>query len=164
MSFFNKTCALLDKAGCVLCIISIGIMSAVTAANIFTRNVLNFSIVWAVEVARYLFVWATIIGGALVLNRNGLAATTIFVDRMPLRLQNALKLIVELIIIFFSAYCFVYGIKMCLSVKGQMMAGIPISKTWAYLALPVGFFLCIMFSLRKLFLYVKSFIGKGEIA
>ena len=41
----------------MLCVIALALMSAVIVAQVFCRYVLNSSLSWSEELARYLFIW-----------------------------------------------------------------------------------------------------------
>ena len=46
----------------MLCVIALALMSAVIVAQVFCRYVLNSSLSWSEELARYLFIWMIYIG------------------------------------------------------------------------------------------------------
>lgn len=150
MYYFGRACAVLDSISCKICVITTAVMVVITAVNIFTRAIFGFSIAWSSELARYMFVWSTLLGGAIVVNRSQLARTSIFVDKLPVRGQKVLNAVVELIVLVFSGYSVIYGYFMCLSVKEQASAALHISMLYVYLSVPVCFALIIVYTIYKL--------------
>ena len=58
-------------------------LTAVTFAQVVTRYVLNDPLIWSEELARYLFVWVSMIGAALAVRNGGHFGLDLLLRRMP---------------------------------------------------------------------------------
>lgn len=68
-------------------------------ANVFGRFVLNQSLPATSELARFLFIWVIFLGAALAHLHREHIAVTLFVERMPRRVQRWFVVLQELIIL-----------------------------------------------------------------
>ena len=136
------------------------IMVVVTAINVFTRYLFNYSIIWSNELARYMFVWITFLGGSVVLKRSELARMTALLGKMPRCLQKVVIAVIEILVIFFSIYAAKYGWIQAVNVKAQLSPAMHVSMFWVYISVPVGFVIMIIHSFNRLLMS----LSKGGIS
>ena len=108
------------------------------SAAVFFRYALNNSLVWAEEIARYLFIWITFLGAGLGVGKNvhvGVDAVTI---KLSVNLQWRVKLFVNIGVIAFLGVLIIYGAKFTIfgMAAKSMVSEIPMG--YVYLAAPVG--------------------------
>lgn len=72
--------------------------------QVFARYVLLRPTVWSEELARYLMVWTTMLGSALVVRRGGHVAVTVFVELLPARVQHAIGFFRDALTILMAGY------------------------------------------------------------
>ena len=112
-------------------------ITAVTFAQVFTRYVTASPLVWSEELARYLFVWITLIGAAAAVRTNGHFGLDILRRYAP-PLRVALGLMTMIVLVSFLALLLWTGIAETRQAAGQISAALQVRLNWAYLALPVG--------------------------
>jgi len=105
---------------------------------VFFRYVLNDSIVWAEELARYLFVWLTFVGGGLGVGRNIHVGVDSIVEMMAAKPKLIVLICVEIAIVVFVVALVYVGAQFTIFGMRQnaLLLGIPMG--YVYLAVPVG--------------------------
>jgi len=139
------------------------VMTVIVIVQVFCRYVLGFSIFWSEELARYLLVWITFLGGSVAFKRAELASINLIVDRLPARLSSVVSIISQVIVLIFLLVATQYGFKQAFapSVLTQVSPAMRLPMKYAYLAVPVGFGIMILHCLDKLLNDVRLVI-KGE--
>ena len=69
-------------------------------AQVFFRFVLNNSLSWTEELARYCFIWMHMFGASLLIEANGHATVTVILDLMHGAVRKVFDILIELIILF----------------------------------------------------------------
>lgn len=108
------------------------------SAAIFWRYVLNDSIVWAEELARYLFVWITFIGGGLGVAKNIHVGVDSLINLLPKRSKDVSIICVDLAIIVFLVTLVVVGVQFVLFGMNLRSLLIDIPMGYVYMAVPAG--------------------------
>lgn len=112
-------------------------ITAVTFAQVFTRYVTENPLIWTEEVARYLFVWITLIGAAAAVRVHAHFGLDILRRYAP-PLRTALGAVTMLIVAGFLVLLLYTGIAETRQAALQMSPALQVRMHWAYLALPVG--------------------------
>jgi len=112
-------------------------ITAVTFAQVFTRYVTESPLIWSEELARYLFVWITLIGAAAAVRTNGHFGLDILRRYAP-PLRVALGLATMIVVASFLVLLLWTGVAETRQATGQISAALQVRLNWAYLALPVG--------------------------
>jgi TRAP-type C4-dicarboxylate transport system permease small subunit len=106
-------------------------LAVVVFLQFFTRYVLNDSLAWTEEVARYLLILVCFLG-AVTATRRGAHITLEFLMRMvPPRLAKALTVLSQTITLGFFASMTWIGIELTQKTR-QKMISLPIPKAWIY--------------------------------
>lgn len=112
-------------------------ITAVTFAQVFTRYVTVNPLIWTEEVARYLFVWITLIGAAAGVRVHAHFGLDILRRYAP-PLRTALGAVTMLIVAGFLVLLLYTGIAETRQAALQISPALQVRMHWAYLALPVG--------------------------
>ena len=91
----------------------VGMMAAMVAlvfANVVSRYVFNYSIIWAEELSQYLMVWITFLGAGLAMREGRHVSVQMLQDALPPRLVRGARISVEFIILGFLAALVVLGV------------------------------------------------------
>src|SRR5690242_4362555 len=112
-------------------------ITAVTFAQVFTRYVTENPLIWTEEVARYLFVWITLIGAGAAVRLNGHFGLDILRRWFPL-LRKPLGVLTMLTVGIFFALLLWTGIGETRQAALQMSPALQVGMQWAYLGIPIG--------------------------
>ncbi len=156
LNLFAKICNRLDRISCTICFLTTLVMTAITFINIVIRVIFGVSISWSSELARYMFVWSTLIGGSIAVHRSQLAATTMFVDKLFGKVKWFVMIAAESVILFFSMFCIYYGISLTIKVCDQETAALGISMSYVYISVPICFILVAIYTIYKLKLLINK--------
>jgi TRAP-type C4-dicarboxylate transport system permease small subunit len=136
-SFILGLDRLLGRIEAVLLATLVATITAVTFLQVFTRYVLEDPLIWTEEVARYLFVWITLIGGAAAVRTRGHFGLDIL-RRFAPPLRTPLGAMTMLIVFLFLALLLYTGILETRQAALQMSPALQVRMHWAYLAIPIG--------------------------
>ena len=123
----------------------LAIMLAVLVASlvwqVFGRYALDSAPSWSEELARFLMVWISMLGSAVVMRENGHITVSVLVDSLPTRLRTVLLAVRDAVVLGTVYVLFSYGINLASLLKGQLSAAFEVSMAIPYAALPTGAFL-----------------------
>ncbi len=130
--------------------VMIGTMSILILLQIFTRFIINYPLHWTEELARYLMIYGVFLGAALALRYNRLISIEAVAQALPPKMQILLKKVVMVITIIFALILVVQGTEITSTINSQTSAGLGISMSIPYLAIPLGAVLLIINALAVL--------------
>jgi TRAP-type C4-dicarboxylate transport system permease small subunit len=155
----------------VLAAVSIGlfvVLLVVVCWQVLSRQVLQTPAAWTEETARYLFVILALLSASLVFSDCGHIAVEILAARFPPRVQKAIAVLVEFIVIFFALYVLVLGgYRVAENSWNQGLSAIPVSVGQMYLVLPLAGVLITFYSLchlRGLLRGTTEPVPEGDVA
>lgn len=122
-----------------LAITAVAVMTASILVQVFCRYVLNDSLPWSEELARYLMVWMTFLTLPVVSRAKQHAALDIILGALPRRLSLLLELVLYVLIGIVLYYAFNKSLDFALKGTRMLATALPITKAWSYMAMPVGF-------------------------
>lgn len=128
---------LLGRVEAVALAAMVAAITVVTFLQVFTRYVLEDPLIWTEELARYLFVWITLIGGAAAVRSRGHFGLDIL-RRFAPPLRTPLGALSTLIVFAFLGLLFYTGILETGQASTQISHAIGVRLHWAYLAIPIG--------------------------
>jgi len=123
------------EAGVIVVLVSC--LTVVTFAQVVTRYGLGNPLIWSEELARYLFVWVSMIGAALAVRGGGHFGLDLLIRRLP-AFRPILAPLATTAVIVFLAIVLKTGIDETRLASMQFAMTFPMRMQWAYLALPVG--------------------------
>ena len=82
----------------------------VVILQVFMRFVLNSPLVWSEELARYLFMWVSLIGWAFAARSGTHIRIAIIADNLPARVRKALDIMNFLLTLVFAGVMLYYGV------------------------------------------------------
>lgn len=107
--------------------------------SVFTRYVMGDSINWGEQVAKYLMIWAAMVGSSLAVREGAHISVNILVDRLPVVLAKTCMVVGFMLSGTFLAVAAYYGTIWALGAMNQVdsvVGNMPL--TVPYLAIPVG--------------------------
>jgi len=114
------------------------ILLLVVGAQIFARYVLNHSLFWSEELARYLFIYLVFLGAAIVLRREGHIQVSFFVEQLSPRLRRAVAVLGDLLLLGFAGIVFTQSVRLAAMVWTVPTAALLIPWTLVYLGIILG--------------------------
>ena len=109
----NKTVSLAGFALFIVLIIA-------CVLQVFFRFVLNNSLTWTEELARYCFVWMHMIGASLLIETRGHATVTVVLDLLHGTVRKIVDILIELIIFFNGSVMLYAGLKLAVSTRNNL--------------------------------------------
>lgn len=128
--------------------VAYGVVVLLAFGNVFSRYVLNNSIVWSEELGRYLFIWIVFLAAPLGINKGVHISVDFFIRLFPPRMQKAIIIIHSFLIAIFFVIIFVPSIEVVRTGMGNSSLSLEIPMGIIYLAFPVGWGLIALNFLR----------------
>lgn len=128
-----------------------GILCIVLLA-VFFRYVLNASLYWAEEAARYLSVWMLFLSVGIAYRLGEHVRVTAFLDWLPYRTRQRLQVAANVTELGLALILTWYGWVLAVNNlrRGQLSPALQIPIGWIYMAIPVGLGLASLYILEDL--------------
>lgn len=118
------------------------------------------SVAWSVDVAQMLFCWVCFIGADLALRQNKHVGFDMLTKKLPLAVQNFIRLINNVLMFALCALVVFYGTKLCIDNYQRYFNTLPISYSLVTAAGPVGCFLMLTTIVRRIYQNILNFKNK----
>ncbi len=130
--------------------------------GVFTRYVMGEQAKWTEELARFLLIWVSLLGGAVAFGTKGHLGVDYFVGKFDPSARKLMAIIVHLIVLFFAGSIFVYGGWRVVSdtlAMGQTTSALPLKMGYIYLALPIAGVFMVIYTIENL---VESLVTPAD--
>jgi len=117
------------------------LLTFVVLWGVFSRYALGAQGTWTDELARYLLVWVSLIGGALMYREHGHLGVDYFVGKFDPEAQRVTAIIVERIVCGFALFVLGYGGFTLMSEAfraGETTTSLGIQVGWLHIATPLS--------------------------
>lgn len=152
LAYLEKTCAALNRLT-EYALFGLGFsMAILVAAQVFCRYVLNSSLFWSEELARYMLVWLSFLGATVAYYRNLHPGVDALTSRISPDKQRVTQLFVHTTSMCLALIMVVSGVQFAWFIRLQISPALAIQK-WIILAV-------IPMSGLILFVYGLSFFLK----
>ena len=113
---------------CVSCIgiVILVILIVACVAQVFFRFVLNNSLSWSEELARYCFIWMHMLGASLLIKGSGHATVTVILDILHGTARKILDIFIGLIIFFDGAAMLYAGVRLAYYTKTNLSTALSV--------------------------------------
>ena len=126
------------------------VLIGVTVGGVFFRYVLNDSLVWGEELARYLFIWIVCIGAAIGVARGTHVRVEFVLDKLAAPARHRLELATDVGVLVFLAVIIVQGAKLTVFGLGSYSLAMQIPMAWVYGALPLTAVVMAVYTARRI--------------
>ena len=135
----------LDKFEEYACFITLSIMTIAVLLQILNRSFLGRPFPWGEELARYMMIWAVMLGTSAGVKIGAHVGVNSFVDLIPGRAKVVFTLITSIVALAFFVFISILAVQLVNGIHGtgQLSPALRMPVWLAYLALPVGFLFCI---------------------
>ncbi len=130
--------------------------------QVFTRYVMNNSMAWTEEMARYSFVWMSMLASSVAVRSGSHAAVNILESKLPGRAKPIHRIIVHLFIVAGALFMLTQGMKMMGAVSGKPSTVLRIPMQYIYMAIPVGGFGILVQAVDKILTAFRPEEREGE--
>ncbi len=134
----------------------------VVGAQIFARYVLNHSLFWSEELARYLFIYLVFLGAAIVLRREGHIQVSFFVEKLPPGPRRGVAVLGDILLLAFVGIVFWQSIRLTGMVWTVPTAALLIPWTFVYLGILLGMAAMVLVMLGALWRHVTGHTDGGR--
>lgn len=117
------------------------LLTLVVLWGVFSRYALGAQGTWTDELARYLLVWVSLIGGALMYREHGHLGVDYLVGKFDPEAQRATAIVVEMIVFGFALFVLGYGGWTLMSEAfraGETTTSLGIQVGWLHIATPLS--------------------------
>ena len=108
---------------------------------------------WTEELARFLLIWVSLLGGAVAFGTKGHLGVDYFVGKFDVEARKLMAVIVHLIVLFFAVAIFVYGgwrVVADTLAMDRMTSALRWKMGHVYLALPISGIFMILYTVENL--------------
>jgi len=134
----TKVDEVLAKAEAIILIGFVSVMTGIVFLQVLYRYVLTQPLHWSEELARYLFVWLSILGATLGLQKRGHFGLEILFRMLPQQMRRVVGFLILLLVGTLVVVILVSGIELVEKTASQESPAMGIPMGWAYACLPVG--------------------------
>jgi len=134
-------------------------MTVVVLLQVIYRYLLTRPLHWSEELARYLFVWISLLGASLSVQKRGHFGMDFFYRMLPEKGRRFLLFFTYLLMGAVMVVLLIYGIGLVQKTAAQQSPAMEISMGWAYACLPVG---AALMSIHLLVIMLKEAVTKKE--
>lgn len=149
----------------VILLVLLVVMSIVIVLQVFMRYVLENSLTWSEELARFCFVWLIYIGISYGVKKAKHIRVEALLTVFKRKGKYIINMIAYVLFLFFATYAVYYGFSIYLAIKetGQLAPSLGISMSIMYLGMPVGMLLSSIRIIQRMYIETKAFKNDEEI-
>ncbi len=121
--------------------------------GVFTRYAMDAQADWTEELARFLLIWISLLGGAVAFGEKAHIGVDYFVDLFDSSSRKMLAVFAQLVVLFFAVTIFIVGGSRVVIDTLQMEQVTPalgIQQGYVYLALPIAGTFMIIFTVERI--------------
>lgn len=153
--FLSNMSKFFNRLSEILCITLMAIMTILVLLQIIIRYFFGFSFPWVEELVRYLMIWTTLTGSAIVLQREEHFRLTFFIDKISKKTSGIINLVLNIIILLFLILLLKTGFDSALFGKEMYTASLGIKYFFPYLSIPV---MCGLMLIHQLNIIIRDTI------
>lgn len=131
-------------------------MTLLVAVQVFCRYVLNQSLFWSEELARFLLVWLTFLGASSAYYRKVNPGVDFLYEKMPLLLKKISSILTHLASMSLFIVMIIYGCKFAWFVRLQISPALQIPKWIVLSIIPISGVILIIHAATFLFSELKG--------
>lgn len=138
-------------------------IASVVAAGVFWRYVLNDSLSWYEEMAKFMMVWLVFMGAPVALRLGGHISIEMLPEALPPRMSALLWLIVTLIVAWCCWMLTYYGFRFAWNGRTQTAIAIGnVSMLWIFASIPLGAAVMLLVSVQQALEHLANAIRPGS--
>ena len=134
-------------------IVAVALLLVDVVLGVFTRYVMGEQAKWTEELARFLLIWVSLLGGAVAFGEKAHLGVDFFVSKFHVKGRKITVVFVHLVVLFFAMTVFLYGggrMVIDALVMEQTTPALGWKMGYIYLALPISGFFIVLFTIENL--------------
>jgi len=128
----------MERISLFISVIFGGSMVIIVIAGVIARYAMRNPFAWTEEASRFLMIWMVLIGMSVVTRNRENLCVEFLVMKFPVMLQRIIKLINEVLVMYFLYILTVEGFNMAIKAKMQLVPSLGITMYYPLLCIPVG--------------------------
>lgn len=132
--------------------------------QVFFRFVLNNSLSWTEELARYCFIWMHLLGASLLIESHSHATVTALLDLFHGTFRKIVDIVIELVIFFNGVIMLYAGAQLAYSTRMNMSTAMSVPMWCINSAVAVGGLLLMFQALVQIAVYLLKKTEEGDPA
>ncbi|MCU0858646.1 MAG: TRAP transporter small permease [Pontiellaceae bacterium] len=153
MSGFIKLKETLTRLLGFALMVAVAVLVLSVCWGVFTRYVMNNQAQWTEEIARFLLIWISLLGGAVAFGTKGHLGVDFLVEKFHPDAKKVMAITVHLTVLIFAAAIFIYGGSQVVADALKMEQTTPAlgwKMGYVYSALPISGFFMVLFTIENL--------------
>ena len=147
---------ILEKIIDMICVIMMFTLFIVILLQILFRYFFNMPLKWTEELARYVFVWVSMMGWTYGSRYDTYIQVNIFSNLFPEKIKSLVFLFIQLLSIIFSLALGYYSIGLVKKDYVFKATTLPINFSLVYSIIPIVCIILIIYSVMKIYNFVKN--------
>ena len=138
-------------------------MFVIVCLQVFSRYILQLPISWTEEIGRYLFVWTSFLGSAVLVGRDEHFSIDFIARVLPARLERILRVVVTVLVIGFALLMVAYGFRLSRRLLTASSPILQLSLGAVYSIVPISGLYMLLFGLARLARLATQEDTKGNV-
>ena len=131
--------------------IMLAVMFAIFISLVVTRYFFSYSPPWSEEIARFLLIWISMLGAAVLIVYQDHFALHMLVERLSPKAKLYHSFLIQVLVLVVCVFVFIESIDFAISSMDVIAPGSQVSIFYSKAAIPVGLALMVIFSVISLF-------------
>lgn len=143
-------------------IVAVALLVLVVVWGVFTRYVMGEQAKWSEELARFILIWVSMLGGAVAFGTKGHLGVDYFVELLDRDARRLAEIVVHAVVLFFALSIFIWGggnLVLDNLAMEQMTPALGWKMGYIYMAVPVAGFFMVIYSVENL---IETLISNGH--
>lgn len=147
---------ILEKIIDIICVIMMFTLFIVILLQILFRYFFNMPLKWTEELARYVFVWVSMMGWTYGSRYDTHIQVNIFSNLFPEKIKSFVFLFIQLLSIIFSLALGYYSIGLVKQGYVFKATTLPINFSLVYSIIPIVCLILIIYAVMKIYNFIKN--------
>jgi len=130
--------------------------------QVINRFIINVPAPWTEEMARYAFVWLSLLASVKAVKANAHISVDMFINYLPRKIERVVNILTYILILVFFAIMIGTGIIWVFSNLNSFCDTVRISRALIYSIVPISGFLMLIFLLEHMINHIKNMMVRKE--
>ncbi|MCK9356735.1 MAG: TRAP transporter small permease [Dehalococcoidia bacterium] len=140
----------------VACTVLMATFVVIVLTAVFFRYVVNDSLTWGEQVARYLFIWMIMLGMPILYHEKANVCFDMLVTKVPAMGRRVIGVVLDGLVVAFGVFMSVQAFAYIEKAGANILEGLGIPQWMVYVAQPIGGLLLAVVALESAVLGVVS--------